>query len=125
MQMAMEIVSLQLAAIILILRKQFLMTLDIPGIVRSDTRSAEAFHRKGVVQTEIIRGNIPVSNGVVHLIKKPLVVIDSNLYKTLEVGAITSLLSDLIIFQSCTFVRASKFNYDVYIYVLGINYVCT
>lgn len=58
------------------------------GIVRSDTRSADgdAFHRKGVVQTEVVRGNIPVKNGVVHLISKPLVVIDSTVFDTMAVS---------------------------------------
>ncbi|XP_021951577.1 fasciclin-1 isoform X1 [Folsomia candida] len=53
-------------------------------IVRSDTRSAtDQFHLRGVVQTEVVKGNIPVKNGVVHLINKPLVVIDSTVYQTL------------------------------------------
>jgi hypothetical protein len=60
----------------------------LSGVVRSDTRSSDgdALHRKGVVQTEVVRGNIPVSNGVVHLISKPLVLIDLTVYKTLQVN---------------------------------------
>jgi len=42
-------------------------------------------HRKGRVQAQILKANIPVKNGVVHLINRPLVVIDSNVYKTMEV----------------------------------------
>lgn len=83
-------------------------------MVNSDNRHGDATNRKGIVQAEIIKGNIPgkrdvalfirfnalastitliisisliiVKNGVVHLINKPLVVIHLNVYQTLEVS---------------------------------------
>lgn len=68
------------------------LTLTI-DIVRSDTSSAtDQFHLRGVVQTEVVKGNIPVKNGVVHLISKPLTVIDSTVYQTLAVGHMSATL---------------------------------
>ena len=42
-------------------------------------------HPRGVVVTHVVKANIPVSNGVVHLIDKPLVVIDSDIVNFLKV----------------------------------------
>lgn len=46
-----------------------------------------------LVQTEVVRGNIPVKNGVVHLISKPLVVIDSTVYDTMAVSQFVILIA--------------------------------
>lgn len=35
---------------------------------------------------EIVKGNIPVKNGVVHLIQRPLMVVDTNVKQFLEVS---------------------------------------
>lgn len=58
------------------------------GQVISDNRieSATANHQKGKVVAQIIKGNIPVVNGVIHFISKPLVIINSNLYDVLAVS---------------------------------------
>lgn len=42
-------------------------------------------HTPGVVLAEIVKANIPVKNGVVHLIQRPLMVVDSTVKKLLEV----------------------------------------
>ncbi|CAG7717944.1 unnamed protein product, partial [Allacma fusca] len=52
-------------------------------VVQSNTKLADAGHRTGIVQTEVLIGNIPVKNGVVHIISKPLVVIDETVHQTL------------------------------------------
>jgi hypothetical protein len=66
---------------------RLILTFDPTGQVTSDNRveSSDSKHRKGRVQAQILRANIPVKNGVVHLISRPLVVIDSNVYKIMEV----------------------------------------
>jgi hypothetical protein len=58
------------------------------GIVKSDTKNTDGrtFHLKGVVQAEVVVANIPVKNGVVHLINKPLVVIHQTVYDYLAVS---------------------------------------
>jgi hypothetical protein len=40
---------------------------------------------------EIVHGNIPVKNGVVHLIHRPLMVVDTTVAKFLEVCQFSSL----------------------------------
>ena len=60
--------------------------------VRSDINLGNRNHvRHAIVQAEIVRRNIPVSNGVVHLIGKPLVKTASDLWGFLkqEVGPIS------------------------------------
>ncbi|XP_036144601.1 fasciclin-1 isoform X2 [Monomorium pharaonis] len=52
--------------------------------VQSDTLVGDASHQPGVVLAEIVKGNIPVSNGVVHLIQRPLMVVDSTVKDFLE-----------------------------------------
>ncbi|KAL1419834.1 hypothetical protein MTO96_004742 [Rhipicephalus appendiculatus] len=46
---------------------------------QSNTMSTEPQRQKGVVLSKIIKPNIPVKNGVVHLIEKPLMVVDTSI----------------------------------------------
>lgn len=47
----------------------------------------DANHPTGVVLAEIVKANIPVRNGVVHLIQRPLMVVDTTVKDFLEVSA--------------------------------------
>ncbi|CAG2163234.1 unnamed protein product [Oppiella nova] len=47
--------------------------------VQSNTIKADPRHNKGVVMSRVLRANIPVKNGVVHLIEKPLMIIDTSI----------------------------------------------
>ena len=40
----------------------------------------DRFHGTGMVVSKIVKGNIPVQNGIVHLIDKPLMVVARSLY---------------------------------------------
>ncbi|XP_054721635.1 fasciclin-1-like [Uloborus diversus] len=57
---------------------------DDKWYIQSNTIQSDARHRKGVVRAKIVRPNIPVSNGVVHLISKPLMVIDKTIWDFIE-----------------------------------------
>ena len=48
--------------------------------LRSNTVVGDRFHGSGMVVSRIVKGNIPVQNGVVHLIDKPLMVVARSLY---------------------------------------------
>ena len=50
------------------------------SIFRSNTISGDRFHGTGMVVSKIVKGNIPVQNGIVHLIDKPLMVVARSLY---------------------------------------------
>ncbi|XP_072764696.1 fasciclin-1 isoform X3 [Anoplolepis gracilipes] len=52
--------------------------------VQSNTLMGDSNHPSGVVLAEIVKGNIPVRNGVVHLIQRPLMVVDSTVKDFLE-----------------------------------------
>ncbi|XP_051171468.1 fasciclin-1 isoform X2 [Leptopilina boulardi] len=47
--------------------------------VKSNTLVGDKDHPTGVVLAEIIKANIPVKNGVVHLIQRPLIVVDTTI----------------------------------------------
>lgn len=55
--------------------------------VQSNTIVGDVRHPTGVVLAEIIKPNIPVRNGVVHLIQRPLMVVDTTVKDFLEVSA--------------------------------------
>ncbi|KAI4477421.1 hypothetical protein M0804_012807 [Polistes exclamans] len=55
-----------------------------PVYVKSNTIVGDASHQPGVVLAEIVKPNIPVRNGVIHLIQRPLMVIDSTVKDFLE-----------------------------------------
>ncbi|XP_026298431.1 fasciclin-1 isoform X4 [Apis mellifera] len=52
--------------------------------VQSNTLVGDAGHPTGVVLAEIIKPNIPVRNGVIHLIQRPLMVVDTTVKDFLE-----------------------------------------
>ncbi|XP_076347927.1 fasciclin-1-like [Tachypleus tridentatus] len=52
--------------------------------VRSNTLQDDQDHRKGVVLSQIVRANIPVKNGVVHLIQHPLMIIDISIWDFIQ-----------------------------------------
>ncbi|XP_055384345.1 fasciclin-1-like isoform X2 [Condylostylus longicornis] len=52
--------------------------------VKSNTITADPKHPRGVVLAEIVKANIPVQNGVVHLISRPLMIIDSTVTQFLQ-----------------------------------------
>jgi uncharacterized surface protein with fasciclin (FAS1) repeats len=58
----------------------------IINYVKSHTLLSDGKHSQGVVLSEIVKANIPVKNGVVHLIQKPLMVVDNNVRQLLEVS---------------------------------------
>merc|ERR1712088_250295 len=49
-------------------------------MVRSNTIVGDRFHGTGMVVSRIVKANIPVQNGIVHLIDKPLMVVARSLY---------------------------------------------
>ncbi|CAK9816423.1 FAS1 [Anthophora plagiata] len=55
--------------------------------IKSNTLVGDAGHPTGVVLAEIIKANIPVRNGVVHLIQRPLMVVDTTVKDFLQVSA--------------------------------------
>ena len=44
-------------------------------------------HKRGTVEARIVKANIPVQNGIVHLIDRPLVIMANTLYEQLCVGS--------------------------------------
>ncbi|XP_039290461.1 fasciclin-1 isoform X3 [Nilaparvata lugens] len=52
--------------------------------IKSHTIIGDQTHSTGVVLAEIVKGNIPVKNGVVHLIHRPLMVVDTTVTQFLE-----------------------------------------
>lgn len=54
--------------------------------VKSNTVVGDSKHSTGVVMAEIVKANIPVRNGVVHLIHRPLMVVDTTVFEFLEVS---------------------------------------
>lgn len=53
--------------------------------MKSNTVAGDAKHARGVVLADIVRANIPVKNGVVHLIQRPLMVVDTSVIDFLKV----------------------------------------
>lgn len=54
--------------------------------MKSNTVAGDAKHTRGVVLADIVRANIPVKNGVVHLIQRPLMVVDTSVIDFLKVS---------------------------------------
>ena len=52
-------------------------------MVESITTSGTKKHKRGSVRANIVKGNIPVQNGIVHLIDRPLVVMANSLHEHL------------------------------------------
>ncbi|XP_066902751.1 fasciclin-1 isoform X3 [Halyomorpha halys] len=57
---------------------------EIRKYVKSHTIVGDQQHPNGVVLAEIVKANIPVRNGVVHLIHRPLMVVDTTVTQFLE-----------------------------------------
>ncbi|XP_072396208.1 fasciclin-1 isoform X1 [Diabrotica undecimpunctata] len=57
---------------------------EIVNYVKSHTLLGDGNLTPGVVLAQIVRPNIPVKNGVIHLIQKPLMVVDGSVKKLLE-----------------------------------------
>lgn len=55
--------------------------------VKSNTVVGDSKHSTGVVMAEIVKANIPVRNGVVHLIHRPLMIVDTTVIQFLEVSS--------------------------------------
>ncbi|XP_076309338.1 fasciclin-1-like [Tachypleus tridentatus] len=51
---------------------------------QSNTLQSDHRHRKGVVLSKIVRPNIPVKNGVVHLIEAPLMIINITIWDFIQ-----------------------------------------
>lgn len=52
--------------------------------VQSNTLVGDFHHPRGVVVAQVVKANIPVRNGVIHLIEKPLIVIDIDIVNFLK-----------------------------------------
>ncbi|GLV45379.1 Fasciclin 1 [Carabus blaptoides fortunei] len=50
----------------------------------SNTLVGDSKHTAGVVQAEIVKANIPVKNGVIHLIQRPLMIVDMSIAEVFE-----------------------------------------
>lgn len=58
----------------------------LTAYVKTNTVVGDSKHSTGVVMAEILLANIPVKNGVVHLIHRPLMVVDTTVMQFLEVS---------------------------------------
>ncbi len=63
--------------------------------VKSTTVQGSRNHPRENVKANIVRGNIPVANGVVHLIDKPLIIVASPLWDYLQEEVTTMQCADL------------------------------
>lgn len=59
--------------------------MSIAAYVKSQTLIGDGKHSEGVKIVEIVRANIPVKNGVVHFISKPLMIVDGTVDQFLQV----------------------------------------
>jgi len=57
---------------------------QIKTTARSNTIRGDRVHAEGLVVSRIVKGNIPVQNGIVHLIDKPLMVVATSLYEYIK-----------------------------------------
>lgn len=59
---------------------------SVAAYVKSQTLIGDSKHSEGVKIVEIVRANIPVKNGVVHFISKPLMIVDGTVEQFLKVS---------------------------------------
>ena len=59
-------------------------------VVRSNTISGDRAHARGMVVARVVKGNIPVQNGVVHLIDKPLMIVAKTIFEYIMVSFVLS-----------------------------------
>ncbi|KAF5281303.1 hypothetical protein FQR65_LT14764 [Abscondita terminalis] len=78
--------------------------------VKSHTLIGDANHPTGEIISEIIKPNIPVKNGVVHLIKRPLAVFDRKLTLFPYLSITDKIGSDPFLNYSFTLGEATGFN---------------
>lgn len=52
--------------------------------ITSNTLGGDSKHTAGVVQAEIVKANIPVKNGVIHLIQRPLMIVDMTIAEVFQ-----------------------------------------
>lgn len=69
--------------------------MDVAAYVKSHTIAGDHNHAEGVVLAEIVKANIPVKNGVVHLIHRPLLVVDTTVTQFLEVSLLKSFIDSV------------------------------
>eukprot|EP00096_Caligus_rogercresseyi_P009892 TRINITY_DN3461_c0_g1_i1.p1 TRINITY_DN3461_c0_g1~~TRINITY_DN3461_c0_g1_i1.p1 ORF type:complete len:396 (+),score=76.15 TRINITY_DN3461_c0_g1_i1:53-1240(+) len=50
-------------------------------LVRSNTLVGDPAHARGIVLAKVLLGDIPVANGVLHLIDRPLMIVDKTLFE--------------------------------------------
>lgn len=78
--------------------------------VKSHTLMEDSNHPTGEIITEIVMANIPVKNGVVHLIKRPLVVFDRKLTIFPYLNVMHKVATDMFLNYSYTLGELTKFN---------------
>lgn len=76
-------------------------------LVRSNTLVGDSKHSTGVVLAQLVRANMPVRNGVVHLISQPLMIVATNITEWLETqsgeGPASRFLGNYTFSYSCLF----------------------
>ena len=55
-------------------------------LVESQTVVGNKQHKRGLVEARIVKGNIPVQNGIIHLIDRPLVIMASSMADMLDLS---------------------------------------
>ncbi|KAB0791610.1 hypothetical protein PPYR_03410 [Photinus pyralis] len=78
--------------------------------IKSHTLIEDANHPTGEIITEIVIPNIPVKNGVVHLIKRPLVVFDRKLTIFPYLSIMDKVMTDIFLNYSYTLGELTQFN---------------
>ncbi|KAK8394216.1 hypothetical protein O3P69_006417 [Scylla paramamosain] len=63
---------------------------------KSKTIASDVAHMKGTALARIVKGNIPIKNGVAHLIDRPLMLVATNVLAILQKTAQLSMFYDLI-----------------------------
>lgn len=83
-QCSMIILFSQLVAVTIFHPPKILISTDY---VKSDTLVGDSSHPSASVLAEIVKPNIPVKNGVVHLIQNPLMVVDTTVQEFIQVSS--------------------------------------
>ncbi|KAF5296314.1 hypothetical protein FQA39_LY12531 [Lamprigera yunnana] len=78
--------------------------------VKSHTLIGDSNHPTGEIISEIVKANIPVKNGVVHLIRRPLVVFDRKLTLFPYLSLVDKITADPFLNYSYTLGEVTKFN---------------
>ena len=71
-------------------------------MVESQTLVGNKQHPRGVVEARIVKGDIPVQSGIVHLIDRPLVIVTNTLAQMVAVGQrVSSRLYSSVLHTAC------------------------